>query len=209
MVDDMTYPTNVTGVVLAGGRSRRLGRDKAVELVGGEPLISRVIGRMSEVANEIVVVVNGSERASQLPLPQNAMVVVDAYPDKGSLGGIFSGLKAGREDWAIVVACDMPFVNVALLRHILEQADECDAVVPILDGRPEPIHAAYSKACLPAIEKKILADDLKIAGFFDDVRVKYVAQDDVDRLDPDHLSFFNINTEQDLERAAELVSSGR
>ena len=209
MVDDMTYPTNVTGVVLAGGRSRRLGRDKAVELVGGEPLISRVIGRMSEVANEIVVVVNGSERASQLPLPQNAMVVVDAYPDKGSLGGIFSGLKAGREDWAIVVACDMPFVNVALLRHILEQADEYDAVVPILDGRPEPIHAAYSKACLPAIEKKILADDLKIAGFFDDVRVKYVAQDDVDRLDPDHLSFFNINTEQDLERAAELVSSGR
>ena len=103
----------------------------------------------------------------------------------------------------------MPFVNVALLRHILEQADEYDAVVPILDGRPEPIHAAYSKACLPAIEKKILADDLKIAGFFDDVRVKYVAQDDVDRIDPDHLSFFNINTEQDLERAAELVSSGR
>ena len=205
----MTHCMNVTGVVLAGGRSRRLGRDKAVELVGGEPLISRVIGRMSEVADEIVVVVNGIERASELPLPQDAIVVVDAYPDKGSLGGIFSGLRAGREDWAMVVACDMPFVNVALLKHILGQREECDAVVPILDGRPEPIHAAYSKVCLPAIEKKILADDLKIAGFFDDVRVKFVGQIDVEKLDPDRLSFFNINTEQDLKKAAELISSGR
>ncbi len=205
----MTRRMNVTGVVLAGGRSRRLGRDKAVELVGGEPLISRVIGRMSEVANEIVVVVSGDEGASQLPLPQDATVVVDAYPDKGSLGGIFSGLRAGRSDWAMVVACDMPFVNVALLKHILDQTDECDAVVPMLDGRPEPIHAAYSKVCLPAIEKKILADDLKIAGFFEDVRVKFVPEREVDSFDPDHLSFFNINTEQDLQRAAELVSGGR
>ena len=205
----MTHRKNVTGVVLAGGRSRRLGRDKAVELVGGEPLISRVIARMSEVADEIVVVVNGIERASQLPLPQEATVVVDAYPDKGSLGGIFSGLRAGREDWAMVVACDMPFLSVALVRHMLDQTDDCDAVVPILDGRPEPIHAAYSKVCLPAIEKKILADDLKIAGFFDDVRVKFVAEREVDSFDPDHLSFFNINTEQDLQKAAELVSGGR
>ena len=205
----MTHRMKVTGVVLAGGRSRRLGRDKAVELVGGEPLISRVIGRMSEVTDEIVVVVNGIDRASQLPLPQDAVVVVDAYPDKGSLGGIFSGLRAGREDWAMVVACDMPFVNVALLRHILDQADKCDAVVPLLDGRPEPIHAAYSKVCLPAIERKILADDLKIAGFFEEVRVKFVAEREVDSFDPDHLSFFNINTEQDLQKAAELVSGGR
>ncbi len=186
-----------------------MGRDKALELVGGEPLISRVISRMSEVADEIVVVVNGIDRASHLPLPQGAIVVVDAYPDKGALGGIFSGLRAGREDWAMVVACDMPFVNVALLKHILDQADECDAVVPILDGRPEPIHAAYSKVCLPAIERKILADDLKIAGFFEDVRVKFVAEREVDKLDPDHLSFFNINTEQDLHKAAELVSRER
>ena len=205
----MTQRSKVTGVVLAGGRSRRLGRDKAVEPVGGEPLISRVIGRMSEVADDIVVVVNDNERASQLPLPQDAAVVIDTYPDKGSLGGIFSGLSAGREDWAIVVACDMPFINVALLRHILDQTEECDAVVPILDGRPEPIHAAYSKVCLPAIEKKILADDLKIAGFFEDVRVKFVDQIEVEKFDPDHLSFFNINTEQDLQKAAELISRGR
>ena len=205
----MTCRESVTGVVLAGGRSRRLGRDKAVELVGGEPLISRVIARLSGVADEIVVVVNGVERAAQLPLPQDAIVVVDAYPDKGSLGGIFTGLRAAGREWAIVVACDMPFVNVALLKHMLDQTDECDAVVPILDGRPEPIHAAYSKVCLPAIEKKILADDLKIAGFFDDVRVKFVAEREVDSFDPDHLSFFNINTEQDLQKAAELISGGR
>ncbi len=103
----------------------------------------------------------------------------------------------------------MPFVKVALMKHILDQSEDCDAVVPILDGRPEPIHAAYSKACLVAIENKILADDLKIAGFFEDVRVKFVGQIDVEKFDPDHLSFFNINTEQDLQKAAELVSRGR
>ena len=199
---------DVSGIVLAGGMSRRLGRDKAVELIGGEPLITRTIGRLSQVSEGIVVVVNDIERASALLLPESANIAVDIYPGKGSLGGIFTGLSAANGDWGIVVACDMPFLNVALLKHMVSLRDGFDAVVPILAGQPEPTHALYSKACLPHIERKLKADELKIANFFSDVRVRFILEDDIDRLDPEHLSFFNVNTQQDLERAQALAAMG-
>ena len=199
----------ISGIVLAGGMSRRLGRDKAVELIGGEPLIARVIGRLSQVSEEMVVVVNEMERASELPLPESAKVAVDIYPGKGPLGGIFTGLSAVDSDWGIVVACDMPFLNVELLKHMLALRDGFDAVVPVRAGHPEPTHALYSKVCLPHIERKLKVDDLKIASFFDDVRVRFVAEEDIIRLDPERLSFFNVNTQQDLERAQSLAVGGR
>ena len=199
----------VSGIVLAGGLSRRLGRDKAVEPIGGEPLIARCIGRLSAVADEITVVVNGIERGKQLPLPSACRVAVDVYADSGSLGGIFSGVSAMGDEWGVVVACDMPFLNIALLRYMLLLREEFDAVVPVLDGRPEPTHALYSKACLPHIERRLQAGDLKIARFFDDVSVRYVSQEEVDSHDPDHLSFFNVNTQSDLDRALALAAEGR
>ena len=200
---------DISGIVLAGGMSRRLGRDKAVEQLEGEPLIARVIGRLSQVSEEIVVVVNEMERASELPLPESAKVAVDIYPGKGPLGGIFTGLSAVDSDWGIVVACDMPFLNVELLTHMLALRDGFDAVVPVRAGHPEPTHALYSKVCLPHIERKFKVDDLKIASFFGDVRVRFVAEEDIIRLDPERLSFFNVNTQQDLERAQSLAVGGR
>ena len=199
----------VSGIVLAGGLSRRLGRDKAVEPIGGEPLIARCIGRLSAVADEIIVVVNDVERGKQLPLPSACRVAVDVYADSGSLGGIFSGVSAMGGEWGVVVACDMPFLNIALLKHMLSLREGFDAVVPVLDGRPEPTHALYSKACLPHIELRLQAGDLKIARFFDDVSVRYVSQEEVDAHDPDHLSFFNVNTQSDLDRALALAAEGR
>ena len=200
---------DISGIVLAGGMSRRLGRDKAIEPVDGEPLISRVIGRLSQVSEQTVVVVNDTERASALPLPDSATVAVDVYPGKGSLGGIFTGLSAADGEWGIVVACDMPFLNVGLLGHMLSIRDGLDVVVPVLDGRPEPTHAAYSKTCLPFIERRLQADDLKIARFFEEVRVRFVPEEVIDRLDPGRLSFFNVNTQQELDRALALVAQGK
>ena len=199
----------VSGIVLAGGLSRRLGRDKAVEPISGEPLIARCIGRLSAVADEIIVVVNDIERGEQLPLPPTCRVALDVYADSGSLGGIFSGVSAMRGEWGVVVACDMPFLNTALLRYMLSLREGFDAVVPVLDGRPEPTHALYSKACLPHIERRLQAKDLKIARFFDDVSVRYVSQEEVDAHDPDHLSFFNVNTQSDLDKALALAAQGR
>ncbi len=199
----------VTGIVLAGGLSRRLGRDKAVEPIDGEPLISRVIRRLEDLTDEIVVVVNNSARADQLPLPDATKVAVDIYPDSGSLGGIFSGLSAARNNWGFVVACDMPFLNTDLIARILTLRDNHDAVVPVLDGFPEPTHAAYSKACLPHIERRLKSNQLRIAGFFEDVRVKLLSEDEVEPFDPEHLSFFNVNTPDDLARAVALAGEGR
>jgi len=195
----------VSAVVLAGGMSRRLGRDKAVEPLGGRPLIARVLSRVAQVTDETVVVVNDATRASELPLDRDVVAAVDRYPGAGSLGGIFTGLEAAQTDWALVVACDMPFLNVPLLRRILSLREGCDAVVPVVEGRPEPTHAAYSRTCLPHIERRLQANDLKISRFFENVDVGYLPQLAVDEYDPGHLSFFNVNTEQDLARARQIA----
>ena len=201
-------PANVSAIVLAGGMSRRLGRNKAIEPVGGEALISRVLRHLSGLTQQTVVVVNDMERASVLPLLASAKVVVDIYPDSGSLGGIFTGLTAAEGGWGLVVACDMPFLNADLWEHMLSLREGYDAVVPELDGRPEPAHALYAKACLAPIERRLKAGEFKIAGFFADVRVRLVPEQEVHRFDPDQLSFFNINTQEDLDRAQALVAQG-
>ena len=206
MIDEMT---KVSAIVLAGGLSRRLGRDKAVEPVGGEPLISRVIRRLDSLTDETVVVVNNEERSSELPLPEGTKIAVDIYPDSGSLGGIFSGLAAAANDWGFVVACDMPFLNEELISHMLTLRQNHDAVVPLIDGYPEPTHSAYSKACIPHIESRLKANQLKIAGFFDDVRVRAVTENEIDAFDAERLSFFNVNTPEDLERAIYLAAKGK
>ena len=199
----------VTGIVLAGGLSRRLGRDKALEPFQGQPLISRVLGRLDCLTDETVVVVNSESRGAELPLPGDAVSAVDIYPDSGSLGGIFTGLTAAANDWGLVVACDMPFLNAELIGYMLSLRDGCDVVVPFTDGYPEPTHALYSKACLPHIERRLKAGRLKIAGFFEDVRVRQVGADEIDRFDPERLSFFNVNTPEDLSRALTLAGEGR
>ena len=199
----------VSAIVLAGGLSRRLGRDKAVVPFNGVPLIGRVICRLSGLTAETVVVVNSQARAAELPLPVSAKTVVDIYPDSGSLGGIYTGLSGAENEWGFVVACDMPFLNAGLIQYMLGLRGGYDAVVPVLEGYPEPTHAAYSRTCLPHIERRLKAGQLKIAGFFDDVRVRYVPVSEIDVYDRDHLSFFNVNTPEDLARASRLAKDGR
>ena len=197
-----------SGVALAGGMSRRLGRNKAVEEVGGERLIERVINRLSEVSAETIVVAADEARAQALDLPYGVRTATDIYPGHGSLGGIFTGLSAARGDYGIVVACDMPFLNTGLIQFMADLAPDFDVVVPRLNGRPEPLHAIYSKSCLEPIESRLKRQDLKIALFFEEVRVAYVDEEDIDLFDPDRLSFFNVNTQDDLDKALLLEAQG-
>jgi molybdopterin-guanine dinucleotide biosynthesis protein A len=204
---DSVDKSAITAVILAGGQSRRLGRDKAVEPFDGEPLIRRVIRRATEAvsARHVVVVVADTDRAAALPLDADHETAVDVFPDCGSLGGIYTGLNASTTEWSLVTACDMPFLSAPLLSHLAGLRDGVDAVVPVVDGRPEPTHALYRRRCLPAIETRLRAGQLKISGFFDDVAVRYVSEDVIRSLDPELLSFFNINRPEDLERAKELA----
>ena len=207
----MSAPSSdgISAVILAGGQSRRLGRDKAVEPIGGLPLICRVIERVERVADEVLVVVADSSRGEELPLDPRHRVVPDRYPGTGSLGGIFSGLEAASNSWIIAVACDMPFLNLSLIGRMLTLREDMDVVVPLIEGRPEPTHALYSKACLPFIEPKLLGRQLKISGFYDQVKVHYVPEEEVASMDPQFLSFFNVNTPEDLDKALDLAAQGR
>ena len=206
----MGVQTGVSGIVMAGGMSRRLGRNKVVEPLGGEPLIQRVIDRLSQVVDQITVVVNDAERASELSLPPSVRVATDVYPGKSTLGGMHTGLSTIDTEWGIIVACDMPFLSEPLLSHMANARTGFDIVIPVLDGWPEPTHALYSKKCLAPMEESIRAGRLKITGFFGSIAVKYVPQETVEEIDPGRWSFFNVNTQRNLEfaraRAAEIAS---
>lgn len=210
----MTTQLNASGVVLAGGRSRRFGRAKALEPFQGEPMINRVVSRLSQVTDDLVFVVNDQEQAATLALSSEITAtpnktVIDKYPDGGALGGIYTGLSAADSQWAFVVACDMPFLNVELLQHLLDIREGHDAVVPNTNGYPEPTHALYNKSCLPHMEQRLKNNDLKIARFFDQVNVRFIEEDDIRDIDGDLDSFFNVNTQEDLDRALTLAAEGR
>lgn len=132
--------------------------------------------------------------------------MVDIYPGKSSLGGIYTGLVYSTSFHNLVVACDMPFLNVDLLRYMIDLSPDFDAVIPRIGDLKEPLHAVYSTNCLPQMERLLKEGNLKIADILDSVRVRYVEENEINRFDPEHLSFFNINTEADLERARMLAS---
>ena len=195
----------VTAIILAGGMSRRLGRNKALEPFGDETLIRRVIGRVRAFSDAVLVVANDDARIVELDLPDGVDAVVDMFPDMGPLGGIATGLSAARTEWATFCACDMPFVSPALFRLLLSLRDGHDAVVPVIGGRPEPIHAAYSRACLGAVRDKIAARRLRASSFFGDVRVRLVSEREIRAADPELRSFFNVNTQDDLDKALRMA----
>lgn len=194
----------MTSIVLAGGKSLRLGREKALEEIGGRSLIERVIERLSLLGNEIIVVTSSSDQLPDLGVKR----VIDSYPGKGNLVGIYSGLKEVASSHGLVVGCDMPFLNVALLRHLIELSPGFDVVIPRVDDEMEPLHAVYSKNCLAPIEVYLREGRLKIFDLLPELKVRYVDNAEIERFDPRHLSFFNINSEADLERARILLERG-
>ncbi len=203
--EDVGESPRVSGVILAGGSSRRLRTNKALERIGGKTLIERVIDSLAPLTTELLVVLARPKQAAVLPLPSSVRVVTDRFPGHGSLGGVFTGVEASAEPWSLVVACDMPFLNVDLLRHLVAESADVDAVVPRLKGEPEPLHALYSKACLVPMQRRLEEGNLKIASLFETMRVGYLDEGTIDRIDPGHLSFFNVNTRADLDEARRLA----
>ena len=194
----------VTLIILAGGKSLRLGRNKALEIVSGKSLIERVAERLKPITDQLIIVT--SKEQVGLPFIHGAEVVADIYPGKGPLGGIYTGLMASRSDQNIVVACDMPFLNAELLRHMIELSPGYDAVVPRLgEGTIEPLHSVYSKSCLPVIRMRLENDQLEIIPSLEQLRVRYVEEAECRRFDPQLLTFFNMNRQSDLDRAIDIA----
>jgi molybdenum cofactor guanylyltransferase len=192
----------VTGVVQAGGKSTRMGGNpKALIELGGRSIVERVVAALTPAVDDVLVVTNTPELYAFLGLP----MVADVYPDHGSLGGIYSGLRAAGEI-AFTVACDMPFLHPEVVRLVVERAGEGDVVIPRVGEQLETMHAAYSQTCLPPMEARLRAGRLKIVGFFDDVRVVEIGAAEVARFRDPAIAFMNVNTPDELERARALVA---
>jgi len=204
MSNTSTSTAPASAVVLAGGQSQRLGQDKSLLFLEGQPLLVRTLDRLAAVSDDLIVVTNTPQHYEHLHLA--ARLVPDERPGVGSLMGIYSGLKAARHGRALVVACDMPFLNLPLLRHLLAHDPACDVVIPRLGEWPEPLHAVYDKACLPAMERILARGRRQIVAFFDQVRVCEVPAAEIDRFDPRHLSFVNVNTPEDWARVQALAA---
>jgi molybdopterin-guanine dinucleotide biosynthesis protein A len=194
----------VTGVIQAGGKSARMGgRPKALMSVGGRRIIERVLDVLREVTDDLLIVTNTPDAYGSLGLS----MVPDVFPDHGSLGGIYSGLRAAPGEAAFTVACDMPFLMPEVARLVIDRASLADVVVPISGGRAETLHASYAKSCLGPIERKLREGRLKVAGFFDEVRVLAIPEEEVARLGRPDLVFMNVNTPDELARAQEIAAT--
>ena len=195
----------MTSIILAGGKSLRLGRSKFLETIGAKSLIQWVVDRLAILSTEIII---ATARGETIPCSSAVRIktVADIYPGKGPLVGIYSGLIASSGSRAIVVGCDMPFLSASLLEYLCQISSTFDVVVPETRKKVEPLCAVYSKNCLAPIQGLLEQNELRISELFSMVKVKYVDEDEINRFDPEHLSFFNINTQADLDRARKLAA---
>jgi molybdopterin-guanine dinucleotide biosynthesis protein A len=198
----------MTSIILAGGKSSRLGRSKALQVIEGKSLIQWVVDRLTILSTEIIIVTAHGE-----PVPCSSAVRIktaaDIHPRKGPLVGIYSGLIASSSSRAIAVGCDTPFLSASLLEYMTQICSTFDVVVPRIKNKLEPLCAVYSKNCLVPIQGLLEQDELRIRKIFSMVKVKYIEEDEINRFDPEHLSFFNINNQDDLERARKLAAEKR
>jgi len=197
---------DISGIILAGGKSLRLGHDKVLEKIGDKSLLERVVSHIDSFSKNIIIVTAQERTFASLVKNPKIKTVCDILPGQGSLGGIYTGLEASNSFYNLVVAADMPFLNEPLLRYMIEKVDGYDFVLPRVEGLFEPLHAIYSKNCVTPI-KTILGQGKKvIIELFNYVKVRYIETEEVDRFDPEHLSLFNINTQADLELAREIAA---
>jgi molybdopterin-guanine dinucleotide biosynthesis protein A len=181
-----------------------MGRDKASLPWGGATLAEAVAREVAEAAGNVTLVGNPG-----LPIA-GISAIPDLYPGEGPLGGILTALHHSTSEWNLVVACDMPFLSAELLTYLVERAPGRDVVIPVVEDRPEPMHAVYRRAaCSEAIRQALGAGQQRMISFLDRVRVARVQETELRALDPELRSFFNTNTPEDLAAARSLAERRR
>jgi molybdenum cofactor guanylyltransferase len=198
----------VNSIILAGGKSRRFGRNKIKEKFQGVTLLERLLDRLANKEGEILIITADDSDIPELDKYSGCKIYHDIIPGKGSLGGIYTGLEKSDTFYNIVLAADMPFVNMSLINHMIEKVNDYDAVVPRLFGKVEPLHSVYSKNCIEPIAGMIEKRDLSITNLFPLVKTVYVNENEINSYDPEHISFYNINTESDYLKAREIAEKG-
>lgn len=203
-----TQLTNVTGVILAGGHSSRMGSNKSLLLYRGGRFIEAIYRLLMDIFPEVILVTNNPEQYEFLPCQK----VADIYKGMGVLAGIHSGLYHCSTPAIFVVACDMPYLMASLVRHLASRANAAGVLIPESPGGLEPLHAVYGKGCLEAIEISLNSGQRRIVSFFDRVNISRMILEQVACFDPSFASFININTPYDYfelrnnERSTVLIN---
>jgi len=187
----------MTGIILAGGKNSRMGTNKAFLEIDGIRLIDNILAVYRKIFSEIIIVTNDPLSYTEFP---ETVVVTDIYKGKGALGGIYTGLFYATHNYSFVAACDMPFLNKDFIIYLTEQTDKFDIVVPQLSEGFQALHAIYSRNCLSHIKKLMIADKLKIAGFYKEVRLLTIPEEKIKPFNKDGRLFLNINTPEDLKK---------
>ena len=185
-------------VILAGGASSRMGKDKALLPFRGVTMMDHILCQIEGLGKETLIIANEPEAYKQFGFP----VYPDVSPGIGALGGLLSALTYAAHPHVLVLACDMPFVNLSLYQYLMEPALSYDAVIPMLTNeRCEPFRSVYTKSCLQLIQNAIDGGERKATSFLPFVPVRYVDEDEVKRFDPTLQSFFNVNSPAELSEA--------
>jgi molybdopterin-guanine dinucleotide biosynthesis protein A len=189
----------MTGIILAGGESRRMGTDKSLLDINGRPMIEHVLVVFAGLFKKTIIVTNTPDRYRMFGVELTG----DVLDMRGPLTGIYSGLLRSTDEYNFVAACDMPFLNPRLIAYMGELAAGHDAVVPMFGGGfLEPLHAIYRKGVLPVIEMQVRKQDRRIRGMFDHIQVRYVTEEEIVQFDPLKRSFRNLNTPKEYKEAA-------
>ena len=185
----------ITGAILAGGKSLRFGKNKALQEFGGKRFIERAIESLRPFCDPVMVVANEIEPY----LDTSGAVALDIIPHQGPLGGIYTALVFSPAEWVLVKATDMPFLVPEMASLLIGSKEGFDAVVPKLKDYYEPLLAMYNRRCIPAIARQLQQPDKRqVFGFYQEVRVRTLAEEEWRKVDPDALSFKNVNTPSDL-----------
>ncbi len=193
-----TINSQLSIAIMAGGKSSRMGRDKAFVRFQGRPMIEIVKEHVSGLGDELILITNKPTEYAHLNLPMYS----DLYKDHGPLAGIYTAVIKAAHPHTLIVACDMPWLNPDLLNYMITQRHTADIVIPRWQKFPEPLHAIYSKACLAPIQENLEAKQLKITRFFNKVTVNYLDKETIEQVGGNGRSFANINTPQELENTS-------
>jgi molybdopterin-guanine dinucleotide biosynthesis protein A len=191
--------TDVTGILLAGGKSRRMGKDKRFLLIGERSLFERSFGVLRSLFQNVLVVI----AQDSPPLKADVPVLHDLVPDCGSIGGLYTGLRQALTEHVFLVACDMPFLNPEVIRYMVRLKSDVDIVIPRLENGLQPTHALYSRRCLPVVEEMVRSRRVKIQDIVShpSLHVRLITESELFEIDPEGRSFLNVNTPSDLESA--------
>jgi molybdopterin-guanine dinucleotide biosynthesis protein A len=180
---------NITGVILVGGKSLRMGKDKALLEIGGVPMYARMLHALEKIFNDVILVGDRPERFLDCQWP----VYSDIYPGS-ALGGLFTGLHHSATEYIFVAPCDIPFPNEALIRHLCLSVEGNDAVVPKTEDGYEPLFAVYGKSCLFPMENMLERGMFRIRGFYPVIKVRYIYENEIARFYKNDKTFLNVNT---------------